>query len=233
MSEKPTILVLGASGVLGKSISESFQEKGWKVLGTGFQKKSSTTPSLQIDLTLASEMTRLEKWIREHTSHLDAMIHCVGSTSDHLMAQTNDSDWEQVIDSNLKSAYLVSKLLLPWFMKQRKGHLIFIGSWGGRVGRAGQTNYGSAKAGLMALIQSIAREYASRGIVANGIIPGIFRSPMTENLSQQALEEIWKDSVLKQFADFNELSAFILHLASMKGVTGQIFQLDGRIPPFG
>jgi 3-oxoacyl-[acyl-carrier protein] reductase len=230
-AQQPTVVVFGASGVLGSAAAESFREKGWKVLATGHKRKPAIEPSIQLDATAGSEMPRLEKWIREHASKVDAMVHCIGSTEDALISKMDDSKWQKTLDANLKSAFLVSKILIPILAKQRSGHLIFIGSWGGCVGRAGQTNYTAAKAGLIALTQSIAREYGSRGVVANCILPGIFRSPMTDAMSPEALEKLLDDGALKRFADLKETSEFIVHLASMKGVTGQVFQLDGRIGP--
>lgn len=222
-------LVTGASGVLGAAVGRAFSASGFKVLGTGFQNPPLFQPSIQGDLTLPSGISRLEKWIHEQTERLDVLVHCVGGVNDALIAKMSTGDWERVLDVNLKSAYLVSRLLLPRMVKQRRGHLIFVGSWGGRVGRIGQANYAAAKAALIGLTQSIAREYAARNVLANCVVPGVFKSPMTEALSPEALERLWEGAALRQFADLDATANFIVHLASMGGVTGQVFQLDGRI----
>ena len=99
------------------------------------------------------------------------------------------------------------------------------------MGRMGQANYVAAKAGATGLMQSIAREYSSRGILANMVVPGVFKSPMTKSLDEQSLERLWDGAALQQFADLKETAEFIVHLAGMRGATGQIFQLDGRIAP--
>jgi len=224
------VLILGASGVLGGALVKAFHGKAYRILGTGFRRMPSTQLALQLDATDASEMPKLEQWLDEYTSRLGVVVHSIGSIADHRLPQMSNTEWQHALDVHLKSAYLISRLLLPRFIKQRGGHFIFISSWAGRVGRVGQVNYAASKAGLIGLVQSIAREYASRKVLANGVIPGVFRSPMTEKLSPEVLERLWDGAVLKEFADLEETAQFIVHLAGMRGVTGQIFQLDGRIP---
>lgn len=226
--ESPCVLILGASGVLGSALIKAFSEKSYRALGTGFCHKPSTSPALQFDASQAFEMPKLEQWIDKHTSHLDAVIHCIGINSDNLIPRMSDAEWHRSIEVNLKSAYLISNLLLPRFVKQRSGHFIFISSRVGLAGRAGQANYAAAKAALIGFTRSIAREYASRGIVANCVVPGVFQSPMTEKLSHEALERLWDGAAIKQFADINETAKWIVHLVEMRGATGQIFQFDGR-----
>ena len=231
VAESPSVLILGASGVLGSALADAFPKKAYRVLGTGFRHCPKTQLALQLDATRASEMPKIGKWIDDHTSRLDVVIHCIGIAQDSLLARMSDQEWRQVVEVNLKSAYLLSKLLLPRLVKQGGGRWIFISSWAGRTGRSGQANYAAAKAGLIGLTQSMAREYASRGVVINCVVPGVFKSPMTERLSQTMLERLWGGAALKQFADLNEIVQFIVHLAGMRGVTGQVFQLDGRIAP--
>ena len=227
----PCVLVTGASGVLGSAVARGFSEKGFKVLGTGCRTAPPFQPSIQLDLTLESEIRRLEPWLGSQTDHVDVLVQCVGGTRDGLISKMNTEDWSRTLAVNLKSAFMISRVLLPRMMKQRSGHLIFVGSWGGRVGRIGQANYAAAKAGLLGLTQSIAREYAARNVLANCVVPGVFKSPMTDALSPEALERLWDGAAMRQFADLGETADFIVHLASMRAVTGQVFQLDGRIAP--
>lgn len=229
VSEAATALILGASGTLGTALVSAFQEKSWRVLGTGFQRPPEVRPALQFDVTQAAGVASFEAWSREHAPRLDAVVHCIGVAHDSLVTAMTDDQWRAALNVNLKSAYRIAGILLPRLAKQRTGHFIFVSSWAGRTGRAGQSNYAAAKAGLIGLTQSIAREYASRGVLANCIVPGVFRSPMTEKLSPEALERLWNGAALRQFADLGEMARFIEHLAGMRGVTGQVFQLDGRI----
>ena len=222
-------VVLGASGALGSAVAKHFAEKGFRVMGTGFRRAPSFQPSLQLDMTQTAEVNCLEDWLREQTPRIDVAVHCVGVARDSVVTKMSDQAWRESLDVNLKSAYRITRLLLPWFTRQRGGHFLFVSSWAARAGRAGQANYAAAKAGLIGLTQSIAREYASRGVQANCIIPGVFRSAMTDTLPPAALERLWSAATIQKFSDLDEIARFIVDLASMRGVSGQVFQLDGRI----
>jgi 3-oxoacyl-[acyl-carrier protein] reductase len=224
-----TCLILGASGVFGNAAAEAFRGKGYQVVGTGYTRSPSFQPSTRLDATKAEDVMGLGKWLDDQKISIDVAVHCIGINHDNLVAKMEDVEWSKVVETNLKSAFLLSKLLINRFVKRRKGHLIFVGSWGGLAGRAGQANYAAAKAALVALSKSIAQEYASREILSNVIIPGIFKSPMTEKLREDELKKLWASAALKQFADPREMADFVVHLAGMRGVTGQVFQLDGRI----
>jgi 3-oxoacyl-[acyl-carrier protein] reductase len=227
--ELPYVLILGASGALGSSLAQAYEAQGYRVLGTGFRKQVPCERSFVLDVQNSENLKAFIEWVKQQTSRLDSIVYCIGITEDQLIQKMTPSAWQAVLDVNLKGAYQVSQSLLPLLMKQRSGHFIFISSWGGRVGRMGQANYSAAKAGLIGLTQSLAREYSGRGILANCVIPGVFKSPMVESLSPEALDRLWEGAALKQFADLQEISNFIVHLSKMKGVTGQVFQLDGRI----
>jgi len=228
---RPVALVLGATGVLGSAVSRAFLTRQFEVIGTGFQHMPQGISGFRFDATSADGVDHLQKWLESRTERIDVAVHGIGANRDAWLMKMSDAEWMNVMQSHLKSAYLLSKMLVTRMMKQRSGHLIFITSWAGLVGRAGQANYSAAKAGVIALAQSIAREYAPRGILANVIVPGVFPSVMTEALNEKQLEALWEDSAMKGFADLNEIAEFIVHLASMKKVTGQVFHLDGRIAP--
>jgi 3-oxoacyl-[acyl-carrier protein] reductase len=223
------VIVFGATGSLGKAVANCFLAEGNQVLGTSFQKKQTSPPTLQLDATQSKDMQKLKEWLDEKNASLDVAVHCIGSVLDHTIQKLSPDDWKHVMDVNLKSAFLLSQAILPRFMKNKRGHFIFVSSWAGYVGRIGQANYSAAKAGLFALTQSIAKEYASRGILANCIVPGIFPSPMTEKLSKDQLDRLLEDATLKRLADLDEIARFIVHLSTMQCVTGQVFHLDGRI----
>ncbi len=231
MPKPKTCLVLGASGVLGGAVARAFAATGWRTLGTGFRRAPAIEPALQFDATQSAEWPRVKEWVGQHAESLDVAVHCIGLARDGLLARMSDEDWRAVLDGNLRSAFLAARTLLPIFVRQRHGHLVLISSWAGRAGRAGQANYAAAKSGLAGLAQSLAREYGVRGVRVNVVAPGVFPSPMTNDLGDEARERLWKDSALREFADLDETARFIAHLAGMRGVTGQCFQLDGRIAP--
>lgn len=230
-SEGPTVLVFGASGVLGSAVVKAFRQNSWRVIGTGYRHSPQTDLFFQFDATQKNEIHRFEDWIRTNLSQIDVAVHCIGIARDASLPNIKLVDWQDVLNTNLKSAYLLAQMLIKKWISQKQGHLIFVGSWAGVAGRHGQASYAAAKAGLIGLTQSLAREYASRNIRANCIIPGVFPSSMTQNLSHEKLQRLWEGSACARFADLDETSRFIAHIATMRGVTGQIFHLDGRIPP--
>lgn len=230
-TEAPVALVTGASGVLGAAVVRAFAARGTRVLAVGFRRKPAFEPCAQFDLADAVQVSRLPKWIDEQAGRVDAVVHCVGAANDHLVAGMTDEAWRGVLDVNLRSAYLLLKALLPRLIRQRGGHVVFVSSWAGRVGRAGQANYSAAKAGLLGLAMSAAREVASRGVRVNCVVPGVFPSAMTAGLDEASRERLWEGAAHAGESVPADLASFIANLAESGGVTGQIFHLDGRIPP--
>lgn len=228
--EAPVALVTGASGTLGAAVAAAFAARGARVLTAGNCRKPDFEPSIQLDLTNAKEAARLPKWIGENGGSVDAVVHCVGATRDEILPRMTDEAWREVLDINLRSAFLLLRVLLPLLIRQRRGHVLLISSWAGRVGRAGQANYAAAKAGLVGLAMSAAREVASRGVRVNCVVPGVFPSPMNEKLDEAARVRLWEGAAFAEEADLVEMAGFIVGLTETRGITGQVFQLDGRIP---
>lgn len=229
--EAPVALVTGASGTLGAAVAAAFAARGTRVLAAGDRRKPDFVPSIQLDLTNAEEAARLPKWIGEHGGSVDAVVHCVGAARDELLPRMTEEAWREVLDINLRSAFLLLRVVLPILIRQRRGHVLLVSSWAGRVGRAGQANYAAAKAGLLGLAMSAAREVASRGVRVNCVVPGVFPSAMTGALDEAARARLWEGAALAGEADPAEMAGFIVGLTETRGITGQVFQLDGRIPP--
>jgi 3-oxoacyl-[acyl-carrier protein] reductase len=117
-------------------------------------------------------------------------------------------------------------------LEQRSGHLIYIGSFAGRTGAAGQANYAAAKAGLIGLMQSLAREGGSANVRTNLVLPGVMDTPMLKDLAPQQRESLRASNVLNRFNEPGEVAHFIAFLAGLRHVSGQLFQLDSRITPW-
>jgi 3-oxoacyl-[acyl-carrier protein] reductase len=149
-----------------------------------------------------------------------------------LLPQTALEDLDDVLGLNLRSAFAIARRFLPVFVSRRRGHFIFIGSHSGILGRAGQSGYAAAKAGLVGLAQSIAREYGKRAVQANVILPGFLPgSPMVRDIDPETLRRLESENVLGTPSNADEVARFILHLLSMGRVSGQVFALDSRILP--
>jgi 3-oxoacyl-[acyl-carrier protein] reductase len=229
--EAPVALVTGASGTLGAAVATAFAARGARVLAAGNRRKPDFEPSIQLDLTRAEEAARLPKWIGENGGSVDAVVHCVGAARDEILPKMTNEAWSEVLDVNLRSAFLLLRALLPVLIRQRRGHVLLVSSWAGRTGRAGQANYAAAKAGLFGLTMAAAREVASRGVRVNCVVPGVFPSAMTGTLDAAARAHLWDGAAFSGDADPIEMAGFIVDLAETRGITGQVFQLDGRIPP--
>jgi 3-oxoacyl-[acyl-carrier protein] reductase len=158
-------------------------------------------------------------------------VNNAGIFRDAPLVKMTDEDFEAVLDVNLKGAFLCTQAALKLMSRQREGHIINIGSYSALSGPAGQANYAAAKAGLIALTQSTAKEYGPRNIRANCLLPGFLETKMTRHLLEDAA---WKESLLSQHTlgrlnTPQDAARFILMLHAMPAVSGQVFQLDSRI----
>jgi 3-oxoacyl-[acyl-carrier protein] reductase len=163
---------------------------------------------------------------------LDALICNAGVTADGSLALMSDDDWQRVLEVNLKGAFHCSRAALRPMLAQRDGHIIFISSFSGRVGTRGQTNYAAAKAGLIGLSQSLAREAGPRNVRANAVLPGVLPTPMTGGLEAATLASFVSANTLGRINTLDEVARFIAFLTATQNISGQIFQLDSRVAPW-
>jgi 3-oxoacyl-[acyl-carrier protein] reductase len=166
----------------------------------------------------------MQQWGR-----VDALINNAGTVADELLPQMPDADWDKVLDVNLKGVFLCSQAVLRPMLKQRAGHIINMGSWSGRAGARGQTNYAAAKAGLFGFTTSLAKEVGSRNVRVNAVLPGVLPTKMTNDLSPEQMAEYASANSLGRINSIDEVSRFVAFLASLENVSGQVFQLDSRI----
>jgi 3-oxoacyl-[acyl-carrier protein] reductase len=163
---------------------------------------------------------------------IDILINNAGLTLDAPLAQMTGEQWDRVLEVNLRGAFLCSKAAARQMIRQRDGHIINISSHGARRGPRGQANYAAAKAGLIGLTQSLAKELGSRNVRVNAIFPGVMLTNMTANLSPEALDEFAKANALGRINSVEEVAHFIAFLAFTQNISGQVFALDSRIAPW-
>jgi 3-oxoacyl-[acyl-carrier protein] reductase len=171
------------------------------------------------------------KQIVDTWGQIDILINNAGITKDGLLPRMTENDWDQVMNTNLKGAYLCTKYALRSMMNQPWGRIINIASLAGISGNAGQANYSASKGGLIAFTKSVAREVGSRKITANVIAPGFFLTDMTEKLSQETKDSILSRIPLKRFGspeDIAELAAFLAGPNSSY-ITAQVICIDGGV----
>ena len=208
-------LITGGEGDLARHIRAELESAGWDVLAPGRAELDVLQPKAffaQID-------------------RLDLLINNAGIFRDASLLKMTEEDFDAVLDANLKGAFLCTQAALKLMSRQREGHIINIGSYSALSGPAGQANYAAAKAGLIALTQSTAKEYGLRNIRANCLLPGFLETKMTRHLLEDAE---WKESLLSQHTlgrlnTPEDAARFMLMLHSMPAISGQVFQLDSRI----
>ena len=227
------VLITGAAGGLGQGLVSEFATQGWRVVAAYHrattQTETETRWPLPLDVTNRAQVGEAVDQVVARWGRLDALINNAGATEDQLTAQLSERDWDRVLDVNLKGAFLCSQAVVRPMMRQRDGHIINLSSFVARTGRAGQANYAAAKAGLLGLTESLAKEVGSRNVRVNAVLPGVLPTAMTAKLSPEQWEVLAGANALNRVNDVAEVARFIVFLATMKNVSGQLFQLDSRI----
>src|SRR5262249_34401199 len=162
---------------------------------------------------------------------VDILINNAGITRDALIMRMSEEDWDAVVDSNLKGTFLCTKAVSRIMLKQKYGRIVNIASVMGLVGNAGQANYSSSKAGIIALTKTTAKELGSRGITANAVAPGFIQTVMTDSLPEELRAQMLKQVPLARLGTAEDVAQVVLFLASDDSsyVTGQVISIDGGL----
>lgn len=185
--------------------------------------------SIQADVSQEEDVNRLFTEINQSLGSISILINNAGTTRDKLILQMSLADFEHVIDSNLRSAFLCTKAALRGMMKARWGRIVNVSSVAGLLGSAGQANYSASKAAIIALTLSTAREMASRNVTANAVAPGFIPTELTASLTEQQRDLILSSTPLGRFGSTEEVAAAICFLCSPEAgyITGQVLCVDG------
>lgn len=234
-TERRVVLITGANGGLGRALTKEFATDWEVVAGMRTVSAEAASPHLCeiiLDVTHPEQIHDGVTEMIKRFGRIDALINNAGVAADGLCSELSDEDWARIIDVNLRGAFLCSKAVARQMMRQRNGHIINISSLGARRGPRGQSNYAAAKAGLVGLTQSLAKELGSRNVRVNAIFPGVMPTSMTEKLTDKQLEAFAEDNALGRINSVAEVARFIVFLAGTQNVSGQVFQLDSRIAPW-
>lgn len=181
------------------------------------------------DVSSPEDVTRLVEAAADKFGKIDILVNNAGVTRDQLIMRMSDEDWDTVLNIDLKSAFLCTRAVLRHMLRQRWGRIISIASVVGIIGNAGQANYASAKAGIIGLTKSIAKEAGSRGITANAIAPGFIETRMTEQLDEKQRQALLERIPLGSLGTPRDVAEAVAFLASEEAryITGQVLNVDG------
>jgi 3-oxoacyl-[acyl-carrier protein] reductase len=187
--------------------------------------------AVQADVSQEEGVTHMGSEIESALGPITILVNNAGTTSDQLILRMSVDQFDQVIATNLRSAFLCSKMALRSMMKARWGRVVSVSSISGLTGQMGQANYAASKAGLIALTKSIAREVGSRNITANAVAPGFIPTELTSALGDEWRDHYLKLTPLGRFGEAEEVAATIAFLCSPEAgfITGQTIAIDGGI----
>lgn len=235
-----TALVTGGGRGIGRAIALALGDAGAEVVVnysssaaaaeevvTTIKAAGGQAYALQANVSVEEDVDGLIKTVLERSGRLDVLVNNAGITRDGLLMRMKTSDWQSVIDLNLSGVFLCTRAVARPMLKQKSGRIINITSVVGLMGNAGQANYAAAKAGVIGLTRSTAKELASRGITVNAVAPGFIATDMTKDLDADL---ILKDIPLGTFGTQEQVAGAVRFLAADSAaayITGQVLQVDG------
>jgi 3-oxoacyl-[acyl-carrier protein] reductase len=231
-------LVTGSTRGIGKRIAETLAECGARVAVVGRDVAKATEVAAQVspeargfgcDVADVASVTTLVSAVEEAFGSVDILVNNAGLTRDNIMLRLKDDDWDAVINANLRGAFAATRAATRGMMKRRWGRIINISSVVGLVGNKGQSNYAASKAGLIGLTKAVAKEFASRNILANAIAPGFIQTDMTDAMTPEARAALIGSIPLERLGDPKDIASMVAFLASEHAsyITGQVLVIDG------
>ena len=237
-------LVTGASRGIGAVIARRLAEAGVKVGVNYLSSPESAEEVVSSIISAGGEALLVEgdvaqeepakstiQQVVSHWGRIDILVNNAGINRDRLLLRMNTDDWDQVLQVDLRGAFLCTRFVMPHLIKQRSGRVVNISSVVGISGNPGQANYAAAKAGLIGFTKSVAREVASRNVTVNALAPGYITTGMVEKLSEDAREKILSRIPMGRFGVAEDVSEAVVFLCS-KGasyITGEVLTIDGGL----
>jgi 3-oxoacyl-[acyl-carrier protein] reductase len=233
-------IVTGASRGIGRAVALALAAEGAKVV-INYARSSEAAEevvgeitkaggeayAIQADVSQAEQVDELIKQTQSKLARIDIVVNNAGITRDTLLLRMKPEDWQAVINLNLTGVFLCTQAVSKLMLKQRSGRIINLASVAGVMGNPGQVNYSAAKAGVIGLTKTVAKELAPRGITVNAVAPGFITTDMTSNLES---EEILNHIPLARYGQPEEVAGMVRFLASDPAsayITGQVFHVDG------
>jgi 3-oxoacyl-[acyl-carrier protein] reductase len=234
-------VVTGASRGIGQAIALELGARGATVIGTATTDRGAEAISASLaehnvrgtgkvlNVTDADSIATFFKAVQEEYGNPSVLVNNAGITRDNLMMRMKDEEWDDVISTNLSSAFRMSKACLRGMMKARRGRIITISSIIGATGNPGQANYAATKAGVIGFTKSLAREVGSRGITVNAVAPGFIDTDMTRALPEEQRKHLLEQIPMARLGDVSDIARAVAFLASDEAsyITGETLHVNG------
>lgn len=242
--EGKVALITGASRGIGEAIAKKYAEQGAHIaftflsseqrarsLENDLRSNSSKVQAYRSNAASFSEAEKLVQYVIAEFGRIDIVVNNAGITRDNLLLRITEDQWDEVIDTNLKSVYNITKQVIKPMMKQRSGSIINMSSVVGVSGNPGQSNYAASKAGIIGFSKSIAQEMGSRNIRCNAIAPGFIETEMTDTLSDEVKKEFMKSIPMGRYGTAEEVANLCLFLGSDLStyINGQVIHICGGL----
>jgi 3-oxoacyl-[acyl-carrier protein] reductase len=233
-------LVTGGTRGIGLEICKAFAAAGAKVALCARDGAKAEETAQQVgagggargyacDVSVATQVEAFAKAVEKDFGHIDILVNNAGFTKDNLLFLLTEADWDAVMDTNLKGAFLMTKYAARGMIKRRWGRVINITSVVGLNGNKGQSNYSASKAGMIGFTKSVAKELASRNVLVNAIAPGYIDTELTRGISAEAKKYLMDNIPLGRLGEGPDIASAVLFLASDMAsyITGQVLVVDG------
>jgi len=225
-------IALALAGEGADIVVASYTEANAEALAAEVREKTGRkSVAIQADVAKAEDVERLFSETMKEFGRVDILINNAGQTRDNLILRMTEQDWDSVVDSNLKGAFLCCKSAARIMLKQKSGKIVNVSSVVGIAGNAGQANYSASKGGMNALTKTLAKELGSRGICVNAVAPGFIETVMTDALSEENREQMKKQVPLGRLGSPDDIARAVLFLSTDNSayITGQILTVDGGL----
>lgn len=245
MSEKTenrVALITGAARGIGATIALALAAEGTDIAVVDYGEQSAAEETLakiaergvrvayyRCDVSDFAAAKATADAVVKDFGKIDILVNNAGVTADKLLVRMEEADWDRVININLKGCFNMIKHVTPYMMRKRYGRIVSISSVVGLMGNAGQANYSASKAGIIGLTKTVAKEFAPRGVTANAVAPGFIKTAMTDALSEEQKQAMYKLIPLGKLGETEDIAEAVLFLVSDRAryITGEVLRVDG------
>ena len=242
MNEKRVALVTGAGRGIGATIARTLAADNTDIAVVDYGEESSAAQALQAiaeagaavryyrcDVSDFAAAKAVADSVAKDFGKIDILVNNAGVTADKLIMRMNEEDWDRVLSINLKGCFNMVKHVTPYMMRKRYGRIVSISSVVGLMGNAGQANYAASKAGIIGLTKTVAKEFGSRGITANAVAPGFIKTAMTDALTEEQKQAMYKMIPLGRLGETQDIADAVKFLVSDAAayITGVVLKVDG------